>query len=102
MMQQKQIDEAIYQQADQGYARYEGNQTGGPRLRYETSSEQGAREEQFNKVYPLQSDKATTLCFALAVIALGLIVFFGLLFVVLVGGSVGGGAFVAACFATLI
>jgi hypothetical protein len=102
MMQQKEGSSARQQFADPDDRRYEGNQTGDSGLHYETSYAQGAREGQFSKVYPLQRDKTNLLCFALAVIALGLIVLFGLLFVVVVGGTVGGGAFAAACFSILI
>jgi hypothetical protein len=102
MMQHKESSSARQQFADPDYRRYEGNQTGDSRLHYETSSEQGAGEGQFSKVYPLQRDKANLLCFALVVVALGLILLFGLLFVVGVGGTVGGGAFAAACFSILV
>jgi hypothetical protein len=102
MMPQKEGSSAIQQFADPEYRRYEGNQTGDSRLHYETSFEQGAREGQFSKVHPLQRDKTNLLCFALAVIALGLLVLFGLLFVVVVGGTAGWVSFAAACPSSVI
>src|SRR5215469_1210616 len=102
MMQQKEGSSARQQFADPEYRKYEGNQTDDPRLHNETSYAQDAREGQFSKVYPLQRDKTNLLCFALAVIALGLIVLFGLLFVVVVGGKAGWASFTVACFAVLI
>jgi len=41
------------------------------------------------------------LCFALAVIALGLLLLFGLLLVVVVGGTTGWASFAVACLAIL-
>jgi hypothetical protein len=90
MMPQKEVSEAIHQQADPEYGRYEGTQTSSARQHYETSYEQDVREGPSGKVYPLPRDKTNLLRFALAVIALGLILLFGLLFVVVVGGTVGG------------
>jgi hypothetical protein len=40
MMPQKEVNEAIHQQADPDYGRYEGNQTSSARQHYETSYEQ--------------------------------------------------------------
>jgi len=60
------------------------------------------REAPSGKVYPLLRDNTNILCFALAVISLGLIVLFGLLFVVVVGGTIGWASFAVACFAILI
>ncbi len=102
MMPQKEVSEAIYQQADPAYGRYEGNQTSSARQQYETSYEQEVREGPSGKVNPLPRDKTNLLCFALAVIALGLLVLFGLLFGVVVGGTVGGADFAFACVAILI
>ncbi len=102
MMPQKEVNEAIHQQADPEYGRYEGNQTSSARQRYETSYEQDVREGPSGKVYSLPRDNTNILRFALAVISLGLILLFGLLFVFVVGGTVGGGSFAAACFAILI
>jgi hypothetical protein len=98
MMQQKEGSSARQQFADPDYRRYEGNQTGDSRLHYETSSEQGAREEQFSKVYPLQRDKMKIFRFAMPVIVLGLLLLFGFLFVIVVGGTAGWVSFAAACF----
>ena len=102
MMPQKEDSEVIHQQADPAYGRYEGNQTSSARQHYETSYEQELREGPSGKVNPLPRDKTNLLCFALAVIALGLLVLFGLLFGVVVGGTVGGADFAFACIAILI
>ena len=99
MMPQKEVSEAIHQQADPDYGRYEGNQTSSARQHYETSYEQDVREGPSGKVYPLPRDHKNILRFALVVIALGLLLLFGLLFVVGVGGEVGWASFAAACFA---
>ncbi len=97
MMPQKEVNEAIQQQADPDYGRYEGNQTSSARQHYETSYEQELREGPSGKVYPLPRDKTTILRFALPVISLGLLLLFGLLFVVVVGGTAGWISFAAAC-----
>ena len=102
MMPQKEVNEAIHQQADPDYGRYEGNQASSARQHYETSYEQDVREGPSGKVYPLPSDKTNILRFALAVIALGLLLLFGLLFVVVIGGTTGWASFAVACIATLI
>ena len=102
MMPQKEGSEAIYQQADPEYGRYEGTQTSSARQHYETSYEQEVRERPSGKVYPLPRDNTNTLRFALAVIALGLILLFGLLFVVFVGGTTGWASFAVACIAIFI
>ena len=102
MMPQKEVNEAMHQQADPDYGGYEGNQTSSARQQFETSYEQELRAGPSGKVYPLPSDKTNTLRFTLAVIALGLIVLFGLLFVVFVGGTIGWASFAVACFAILI
>jgi hypothetical protein len=102
MMPQKEVNEAIHQQADPDYRRYEGNQTGVSRPQYETSDAQEVRGGPSSKVYPLPHDNTNILCFALAVIALGLILLFGLLFVVVVGGTTGWASFAVACLAILI
>jgi hypothetical protein len=98
MMPQKEVNEAIHLQADPDYGRYEGTQTSSARQHYETSYEQELRAGPSGKVYPLPRDKTNTLRFALPVIALGLLVLFGLLFVVVVGGTAGWISFAAACF----
>ena len=102
MMPQNEGSSAKHEQAGPAYGRYEGNQTSSARQHYETSYEQDVREGPSGKVYPLTRDKTNILCFALAVIALGLIVLFGLLFVVFVGGTIGWASFAVACFAILI
>ena len=102
MMPQKEESSARQKLADPDYGRYEGNQTSSARLHYETSSEQDVREGLSGKVYPLPHDNTNILRFALAVIALGLLLLFGLLFVVVIGGTVGGADFAFACLAILI
>jgi hypothetical protein len=102
MMPQKEVSEAIYQPADPVYGSYEGNQTASARQQYETSYEQEVREGSSGKVYPLPRDNAYILRFLLAVIALGLILLFGLLFVVRIGGTTGWASFAVACFAIMV
>ena len=99
MMPQKEDSEAIPQQAEPDYGRYERNQTASAGQHNETSYEQDVREGPSGKVYPLPRDSKNILRFALVVIALGLLLLFGLLFVVGVGGPVGWASFAAACFA---
>ena len=100
MMSQKEVSEAIYQPADPVYGSYEGNQTASARQQYETSDEQEVREGSSGKVYPLPHDRTNRLRFALAVIALGLLLF-GLLFMFVLGGTSGWASFAVACFAIL-
>jgi hypothetical protein len=79
MMPQKEVNEAIHQQADPTYGRYEGNQTGVSRQQDETSDAQEVRGGPSGKVYPLPRDNTNILRFALPVIALGMLLLFGLL-----------------------
>jgi hypothetical protein len=102
MMPHKEAGETIYQQADPAFGRYEGNQTSSARHHYETSYEQELREGPSGKVYPLPRDNTNILRFTLAVIALGLILLFGLLFIVVIGGTTGWASFAVACIATFI
>jgi hypothetical protein len=102
MMPQKEVSEAIYQPIDPVYGSYEGNQTASARQQYETSYEQEAREGLSGKVYPLPRDNTNILRFLLAVIALGLILLFGLLFVVRIGGTTGWASFAVACFVIMV
>src|SRR5881392_2930681 len=96
MMPQKEVSEAIHQQTGPAYGGYEGNQTGVSRQHYETSYEQELREGPSGKVYPLPRDNTNILRFMLAVIALGLLLLFGLLFVVVIGGTTGWASFAVA------
>ncbi len=118
MMPQKEDGEAIHQHADPEYGRYEGTSAGQPKIvvgssvfydwRYEgkqsssarqhdeTSYEQDLREGPSGKVYPLPHDNTNILRFTLAVIALGLLLLFGLLFVVVIGGTTGWASFAVA------
>jgi len=102
MMPQKEVSEAIYQPVDPLYGSYEGNQTASARQQYETSNEQEAREGLSGKVYPLPRDNTNILRFLLAVIALGLILLFGLLFVVRIGGTTGWASFAVAGFVIMV
>jgi hypothetical protein len=102
MMPQKEVNEALHKQADPDYGRYEGNQTSSASPHYETSYEQDVREGPSGKVYPLPRDRTNILRFILAVIALGLVLLFGLLFVVFIGGTIGWASFAVACIAILL
>ena len=69
---------------------------------HETSYEQELRGGPSGKVYPLPRDHTNILRFALTVIALGLILLFGPLFVVVIGGTTGWTSFAVACIAILL
>ena len=101
-MPQKEVSEAIYQPVDPVYGSYEGNQTSSARYHYETSYEQEAREGLSGKVYPLPRDNANVFRFALVLIALGLIVLFGLLFIFVIGGTTGWASLAVVCFAIMV
>ena len=101
MMPHKEVSEAIYQPADPVYGSYEGNQPSSARQQYENSYEQKVREGSSGKVYPLPHDRTNLLRFALAVIALGLLLLLGLLFMFVLGGTTGWASFAVACFAIL-
>lgn len=94
---------AIFQQADPaGYGHYEGTQTaGGSRQQREATYEQQENERAAGKVYPPARDQTNVLRFSLTLIALGLILLFGLLFVVMIGGTTGWASFTVACIAVL-
>ena len=98
MMPQKEVNEALHQQVEPDYGIYEGNQTPPGRQEYEPLYEQDVREEPSGKVYPGTRDKMNILRFVVPVIALVLLLLFGYLFVVVVGGMAGVISFVAACF----
>jgi hypothetical protein len=89
MMPQKEESSAIHQQAESDYGRYGGNQT---------PYAQDLREGSSSKVYPHSRDHTNLLRFALVVISLVLLLLFGFLFVVVVGGMPGAISFAAACF----
>ena len=101
MMPQEEITAASYQQAEPVYGRYEGAQSSSARHHY-GPSEQEVREGLSGKVYPLPRENANILRFFLAMIALGLILLFGLLFVVRIGGTTGWASFAVACFAIMV
>src|SRR5215471_11370714 len=98
MMPQKEVNEAVHQQVEPDYGRYEGQQTSPARQEYEPSYEQELREGPSGKVYPRSHDTMNTLRFVVPAIALVLLLLFGYLFVVVVGGLAGVISFVAACF----
>ena len=102
MMPQKEVSEAIYQPADPVYGSYEVNQAASARQQYETSYEQEVREGSSGKVYPLPHDRTNILRFALAVIALGLLLLFGLLFMFVLGGTTGWASLAVVCFAIIV
>lgn len=102
MMPQEEINAASYQQADPVYERYEGTQTGVSRHHFEPSYVREVREGLSGKVYPLPRDNTNILRFLVAVIALGLVLLFGLLFVVRIGGTTGWASFAVAGFVIMV
>ena len=102
MMPQEEINAAMHRKAEAEFGRYEGTQTSSARHLYEPSYEQEVREGQTGKVYPLPRDNSNILRFLLAVLALGLVLLFGLLFVVRIGGTTGWASFAVACFAIMV
>jgi len=102
MMPQREASESLHEQAAPTYGRYEGNQTSSARQQYDTSYEQDLREEPVGKVYPLPRDNKNMLRFALAVISMVMLLLFGLLFVVFIGGTAGWISFAAASLAIFI
>ena len=98
MMPQNEATEAIYQQEGPSYGRYEGNQTSSARHPDEPSDEQELREGPSGKVYPLLRDNMNILRFWIPLIALGMLLLFGLLFVLVVGGTTGWISFAVAGF----
>ena len=102
MMPQRETDQTLHEQADPTYGRYEGNQTSSARPQYDTSYEQDLREAQIGKVYPLPRDNKNMLRFALAVIAMVMLLVFGILFVGIIGGTTGWISFGAASLAIFI
>jgi hypothetical protein len=101
MMPQKEASEAIYQPADPVYGSYEGTQAKSTRQQYDTPYQQEVSEGTSGKVYPFPRDNTNALRFALAVIALGLLLLLGLLFMFVLGGTTGWASFAVACFAIL-
>ncbi len=99
MMPQEEITAAMSQQADAEFGRYEGTQA---RQNYEPSYEQAMREGSSGKVYPLPRDSANVFRFALVLIALGLIVLFGLLFIFVIGGTTRWASLAVVCFAIMV
>ena len=98
MMPQKEVNEASQQQAQLEYAGYEGSSTSSARHHYETFYTQDAGEGASGKVYPLPRDRTNMIRLALVVISLVMLLLFGFLFVVVVGGATGTISFAAACF----
>src|SRR6266699_1342766 len=89
MMPQKEVNEAMNEQAGPAYGGYEGNQTSSAHQHYETSYEQDLREGPSGKAYPIPRDNTN-------------ILLFGLLFIVVIGGTTGWASFAVACFAIFI
>ena len=102
MMPQKEVSEATHQQAGPEYGNYEGTQTSPARQYYEPSYEQELRRGQSGKVYPLPRDNSNVLRFALVLLALGLILLFGLLFIFVIGGTTGWASLAVVCFAIMV
>jgi hypothetical protein len=95
MMPQEEINAAMRRQADAEFGRYEVTQA---RQHYE----QTMREGSSGKVYPLPRDNANVFRFVLVLIALGLIVLFGLLFIFVIGGTTGWASLAVVCFAIMV
>src|SRR5689334_7924096 len=102
MMPQEEITAASYQQADPVYGRYEGTQSASARQHYEPPYEQAMREGSSGKIYPLPRDNANVFRFVLVLIALGLIVLFGLLFIFVIGGTTAWASLAVVCFAIMV
>ena len=102
MMPQEEINATSYRQAEPEFGRYEGTQTSSARQQYETSYEHATREGSSGKVYPLPRDNANVFRFVLVLIALGLIVLFGLLFIFVIGGTTGWASLAVVCFAIMV
>ena len=102
MTPQREASESVHGDADPTYGRYEGNQASTARQQYETLFEQELRAGPVGKVYPLPHDNKNILRFALAVISMFMLLLFGLLFVVFIGGTAGWISFAAASFAIFI
>jgi fatty acid desaturase len=100
MMPQNETNEAVQGPAEPIYGGYEGNQT--TSQRYEMSYKQASNEEVAGKVYPQPHDNKNVLRFALAVIAMIMLLLFGLLFVAFIGGVTGWVSFAVASFAIFI
>jgi hypothetical protein len=98
MMPPKDVNEAVHQQVEPDYGKYEGHQTSTARQEYESSYEQELRDGPSSKVYPRSRDTMNMLRFLVPVIALLFLLLFAYLFVVVVGGLTGVISFVAACF----
>lgn len=94
MMPQEEISSAQHQQANSDYGRYAGNQTSSTRQHYSPD----LREEPSGKIYPQPRDNAKIFQLVLPLICLAFLLLFGLLFVVIVGGTAGWISFAAACF----
>jgi hypothetical protein len=102
MMPQKEVNEAMHEQAGPEYGRYEEAQTPSARQYYERPYGQEAREGASGKVYPLPRDNANVLRFILVVLALGLILLLGLLFIFVIGGTTGWASLAVVCFAIMV
>ena len=98
MMPQKEINAGMQQQADLEYGAYEGNAPSPAPHQYEPFYEQHVGEGASGKVYPLPRDRTNMIRLALVAISLVMLLLFGFLFVIVVGGTTGTVSFIAACF----
>lgn len=102
MMQQRDTTGADDQQVEAAYGRYTGSRADPPGQQHEAPYEQNVIEGAAGKIYPSPHERTNTLRFILTVLALGLILLFGLLFVVAIGGATGWASFAVACIAVLL
>lgn len=102
MMSPGEMDSSMQEQTAQTYKGYEGSQASSARQHYEQTYGQEQHEGLSSKVYPQPRDNKNLLRFALAVVAMVMILLCGVLFVVLVGGTGGWISFASACLAIFI
>ena len=98
MTPQKESNGSMHEQAGQTYGRYEGDQG----QHDETSYEQLLREGPVGKVYPEPRDNKNILRLITFAIAMVTLMAFGVLCLVLVGGTAGWVSFCAASLAIFI
>lgn len=98
MMPQKEINAGMQQQAELEYGAYEGIAPSPAPQHHEAFYERDMGEGASGKVYPLPRDRTNMIRLALVAIALAMLLLFGYLFVIVVGGATGTISFIAACF----
>jgi hypothetical protein len=98
MMPQEEASGSMHEQAGQTYGRYEGDKG----QHDETSYEQLLREGPVGKVYPQPRDNKNILRLITFAIAMVTLMAFGVLCLVLVGGTAGWVSFCAASLAIFI